>query len=261
MTARWRPRRRASGADAGRTRRIPLVMLGNASRLVDLIRSENISLVHARSRAPAFAALWAARTTRTPFVATYHGVYKAQSSLKRWYNAVMTRGDLVIANSEYTRAHVLAEHPHRPGQGDRHPTRRGPRPLQPLLGDAGPGRRAAPRLGDRRGRHAHPLSAGRTAHAHQGPPDDHRGRAPDEGGRSRRFPDPLRRRRSGPHRVRRRAGEGHRRGGPGRADPPGRALRRHAGGPSCWPMSRSRRPPSRNPSAALRSSRRPWAGR
>jgi glycosyltransferase involved in cell wall biosynthesis len=88
----------------------PLVMLGNASRLVDLIRTEKVSLVHARSRAPAFAALWAARTTKTPFVATYHGVYKAQSSLKRWYNAVMTRGDLVIANSEYTRAHVLAEH-------------------------------------------------------------------------------------------------------------------------------------------------------
>jgi glycosyltransferase involved in cell wall biosynthesis len=88
----------------------PLVMLGNAARLVDLIRSEKVSLVHARSRAPAFAALWAARTTHTPFVATYHGVYKAQSNLKRWYNAVMTRGDLVIANSDYTRDHVLAEH-------------------------------------------------------------------------------------------------------------------------------------------------------
>jgi glycosyltransferase involved in cell wall biosynthesis len=88
----------------------PLVMLGNAARLVDLIRTEKVSLVHARSRAPAFAALWAARTTGTPFVATYHGVYKAQSSLKRWYNAVMTRGDLVIANSDYTRGHVLAEH-------------------------------------------------------------------------------------------------------------------------------------------------------
>lgn len=88
----------------------PLVMLGNAARLVDLIRAEKVSLVHARSRAPAFAALWAARTTGTPFVATYHGVYKAQSSLKRWYNAVMTRGDLVIANSNYTRDHVLAEH-------------------------------------------------------------------------------------------------------------------------------------------------------
>ena len=94
----------------------PLVMLGNAARLVDLIRSEKVSLVHARSRAPAFAALWAARTTHTPFVATYHGVYKAQSGLKRWYNAVMTRGDLVIANSDYTRDHVLAEHPVDPGK-------------------------------------------------------------------------------------------------------------------------------------------------
>jgi glycosyltransferase involved in cell wall biosynthesis len=88
----------------------PLVMLGNARRLAGLIREEKVSLVHARSRAPAFSALWAARTTGTPFVATYHGIYKAKSSVKRWYNAVMTRGDLVIANSNYTRAHVLAEH-------------------------------------------------------------------------------------------------------------------------------------------------------
>lgn len=92
----------------------PLVMLGSAARLVDLIRREKVSLVHARSRAPAFPALWAAHATKTPFVATYHGIYKApggvKGGLKRWYNAVMTRGDLVIANSDYTRAHVLAEH-------------------------------------------------------------------------------------------------------------------------------------------------------
>jgi len=88
----------------------PLVMLGNAARLADLIRREKVSLIHARSRAPAFSALWAAQATRTPFVATYHGVYNARSSLKRWYNAVMTRGDLVIANSDFTRDHVLAEH-------------------------------------------------------------------------------------------------------------------------------------------------------
>jgi glycosyltransferase involved in cell wall biosynthesis len=103
-------------ADGGRLAQMPvqsknpLVMLGNAARLVDLIRRENVSIVHARSRAPAFSALWAAQATKTPFVATYHGVYNAQSPLKRWYNAVMTRGDLVIANSAYTRAHVLAEH-------------------------------------------------------------------------------------------------------------------------------------------------------
>lgn len=88
----------------------PLVILGNAARLIDLIRTEKVSLVHARSRAPAFSALWAAHATGVPFIATYHGVYNAHSSLKRWYNAVMTRGDLVIANSDYTRDHVLAEH-------------------------------------------------------------------------------------------------------------------------------------------------------
>jgi len=104
-------------ADGGRLAQMPvqsknpLVMLGNAARLVDLIRNERVSLVHARSRAPAFSALSAAQFTDTPFVATYHGVYKAKSGLKRWYNAVMTRGDLVIANSDYTRDHVLAEHP------------------------------------------------------------------------------------------------------------------------------------------------------
>ncbi|MDO8380668.1 MAG: glycosyltransferase [Phenylobacterium sp.] len=103
-------------ADGGRLAQMPvqsknpLVMLGNAARLVDLIRKENVSLVHARSRAPAFSALWAAQVTGTPFVATYHGIYNAKSKLKRWYNAVMTRGDLVIANSDYTRDHVLEQH-------------------------------------------------------------------------------------------------------------------------------------------------------
>jgi glycosyltransferase involved in cell wall biosynthesis len=103
-------------ADGGRLAQMPvqsknpLVMLGNAARLSDLIKRERVSIVHARSRAPAFSALWAADSNRVPFVATYHGVYNAHSSLKRWYNAVMTRGDVVIANSEFTRAHVIAEH-------------------------------------------------------------------------------------------------------------------------------------------------------
>jgi glycosyltransferase involved in cell wall biosynthesis len=103
-------------ADGGRLAQMPvqsknpLVMLGNAARLTDLIRKEKVTLVHARSRAPAFSALWAAHAAKVPFIATYHGVYNAKSGLKRWYNAVMTKGDLVIANSEFTRDHVIAEH-------------------------------------------------------------------------------------------------------------------------------------------------------
>ncbi len=89
----------------------PLVIYANAERLERLIRREAVDLVHARSRAPAFSALTAARRAGVPLVATYHGVYNARSPLKRWYNGVMTRGDLTIANSEYTRAHLLRSHP------------------------------------------------------------------------------------------------------------------------------------------------------
>ncbi len=88
----------------------PLTILANAARLAGLIEREKVSLIHARSRAPAFSALIAAHVMRIPFLATYHGVYGGGGAAKRWYNAIMTRGDLVIANSEFTRAHVIAEH-------------------------------------------------------------------------------------------------------------------------------------------------------
>jgi glycosyltransferase involved in cell wall biosynthesis len=58
--------------------------------------------VHARSRAPAWSALIAARRTGVPFVTTYHGAYSEKSDIKRLYNSVMARGDAVIANSHYT---------------------------------------------------------------------------------------------------------------------------------------------------------------
>jgi glycosyltransferase involved in cell wall biosynthesis len=103
----------ASGAELERLTvhsKNPLVILGNALRLASLIRRRKVSLVHARSRAPAFSAVMAARLTGVPVIATYHGVYNAKSGLKRWYNGVMTRGEVVIANSEFTRQHVIAQH-------------------------------------------------------------------------------------------------------------------------------------------------------
>jgi glycosyltransferase involved in cell wall biosynthesis len=87
----------------------PLVIWRNASRLAELIRREGVDIVHARSRAPAWSALWAARRTGVPFVTTYHGIYSG-SGLKQAYNAVMARGDVVIANSRFTRNHILAAH-------------------------------------------------------------------------------------------------------------------------------------------------------
>ncbi|MEP1229786.1 MAG: glycosyltransferase family 4 protein [Litorimonas sp.] len=75
-----------------------------------LIVVHNIDVVHARSRAPAWPALFAARAENVPFVTTYHGIYNAKSAAKRFYNSIMTKGDYVIANSEFTKAHILKEH-------------------------------------------------------------------------------------------------------------------------------------------------------
>ena len=86
------------------------VFVYNPAKLAKLIVQEKVDIVHARSRAPAWSALLAARRTKTSFVTTYHGIYNAKSGIKRWYNSVMARGDLVIANSGYTRDHILTEH-------------------------------------------------------------------------------------------------------------------------------------------------------
>ena len=80
----------------------PALMLANARALAGIIRRENVDLVHARSRAPAWSALWATRMTNRPFVTTYHGAYSERGPLKRAYNSVMAKGSPVIANSAFT---------------------------------------------------------------------------------------------------------------------------------------------------------------
>ncbi|WP_300543795.1 glycosyltransferase family 4 protein [Maricaulis sp.] len=89
----------------------PLTLWRNTGRLAALIRREGVDIVHARSRAPAWSAKWACERTGAHFVTTYHGTYSARSGLKRRYNAVMARGECVIANSQFIRDHVAAEHP------------------------------------------------------------------------------------------------------------------------------------------------------
>ncbi|TYC53702.1 glycosyltransferase family 4 protein [Rhodobacterales bacterium] len=79
----------------------PITLWKNAARLADLVTERDVSIVHARSRAPAWSALWAARRTGKPFVTTYHGTYNQSNAVKAFYNSVMARGDAVIANSRF----------------------------------------------------------------------------------------------------------------------------------------------------------------
>jgi glycosyltransferase involved in cell wall biosynthesis len=88
----------------------PVHMITNAFRIARFIREIGVDVVHARSRAPAWSACLAARATGTTFVTTYHGAYGNSGLLKPIYNSVMARGDLVIANSDYTGALVHERH-------------------------------------------------------------------------------------------------------------------------------------------------------
>jgi len=88
----------------------PLRIMSNISTLRLLIGGRGVDLVHARSRAPAWSALAAARLARVPFVTTYHGAYNQKSRAKSFYNSVMARGDVVIANSQYTAELLMHRH-------------------------------------------------------------------------------------------------------------------------------------------------------
>ncbi len=87
-------------------RKNPLHMMLNALALSRLIQRHDIHLVHARSRAPAWSAWWAAQRCGTPFITTFHGAYGHQNAAKRWYNRIMCRGQPVIAVSKFIAEHI-----------------------------------------------------------------------------------------------------------------------------------------------------------
>jgi glycosyltransferase involved in cell wall biosynthesis len=84
----------------------PLVMRRNVAVLARVIRHFDIDIVHARSRAPAWSALAAARATNRHFVTTFHNAYGLGSRLKHRYNSVMARGERVIAISDFVAEHA-----------------------------------------------------------------------------------------------------------------------------------------------------------
>lgn len=91
-------------------RKNPISLWHNARKLEQLIEQREINLLHARSRAPGWSGLIAARTANIPFITTYHGAYSGKSALKVYYNSVMARGSHVIANSQWTADHLTTIH-------------------------------------------------------------------------------------------------------------------------------------------------------
>jgi len=84
----------------------PIQIISNIFQLKKIIQEHNVSIVHARSRAPAWSAFLASRQCGVPFVTTYHGTYSGRTYLKRLYNSIMVRGERVIANSKFIAGHI-----------------------------------------------------------------------------------------------------------------------------------------------------------
>lgn len=86
----------------------PFVMRKNAKLLAKIIREKNVDIIHARSRAPAWSAKWAAEMTGVPLLTTFHGAYNmGPFKIKKRYNRVMTSGVLTIAVSNFIKKHIL----------------------------------------------------------------------------------------------------------------------------------------------------------
>ena len=84
----------------------PLIMFINSIALTLLILFLNISIVHARSRAPAWSCYIATKITRRKFVTTFHGTYNFKNSLKKFYNSIMVKSDVLIAGSNFIFSHI-----------------------------------------------------------------------------------------------------------------------------------------------------------
>jgi glycosyltransferase involved in cell wall biosynthesis len=84
----------------------PILIFFNSIVLIFIILLNNISIVHARSRAPAWSCLIATKITRRKFVTTFHGTYNFKNSIKKLYNSVMVRSNLVIAGSNFIFSHI-----------------------------------------------------------------------------------------------------------------------------------------------------------
>ena len=89
----------------------PVLIFINALVLMGIIILNNISIVHARSRAPAWSCLIATKLTARKFVTTFHGTYNFKNNIKKLYNSVMTRADLIIAGSNFIFSHIKQNYP------------------------------------------------------------------------------------------------------------------------------------------------------
>jgi len=84
----------------------PVLIILNSILLTFIILFCNISIVHARSRAPAWSCFLATKITKRKFVTTFHGTYNFKNLFKKFYNSIMVKSNLIIAGSNFIFNHI-----------------------------------------------------------------------------------------------------------------------------------------------------------
>jgi len=83
----------------------------NYKKLSSIVKENKVQLIHSRSRSPAWSSYYAAKENNIPLVTTFHGMYSTSFiPFKKYYNSIMTRGDIVIAVSDYVKNHIINEY-------------------------------------------------------------------------------------------------------------------------------------------------------
>ena len=86
----------------------PFTLRKCAKKLAEYCEKEGVTLMHVRSRAPAWAVKWASKMCGVKWIATFHGVYGTSPRIfKIPYNRIMLKGERTIAVSDYVRRHIL----------------------------------------------------------------------------------------------------------------------------------------------------------
>ena len=88
----------------------PLTMIINIFRILKIVKKNNINIIHARSRAPAWSCYFVAKIAKIKFITTFHGTYNFNNKIKKFYNSIMIRSDYIIAISEFIHNEIKSKY-------------------------------------------------------------------------------------------------------------------------------------------------------
>ena len=88
----------------------PLTMIINIFRIIKIVKKNNINIIHARSRAPAWSCYFVAKIAKIKFITTFHGTYNFNNKIKKFYNSIMIRSDYIIAISEFIHNEIKSKY-------------------------------------------------------------------------------------------------------------------------------------------------------